>query len=151
MKNNKILIGLAVLVVLTISFLVWQFFIAKAPKVLLLTDKTEYEQDGTLKIAIKNDSGENICFSSCYPYFLEKKDGEFQSYPYSVCPEPNLNEPCVDPRQSKFFQINLPLLEAGIHRLAISVCLGCKIKEIFREDQKLYSNEFNVKEIGGEE
>lgn len=148
MKNNKIL---AVLILLIISFLVWQFFIKKAFKVLILTDKTQYEQDGTLKIAIKNDSRENICFSSCYPYFLEKKDGEFQPYPYSVCHEPNLNEPCLEPHQSKFFQINFPLIEVGVHRLAISVCVGCKIKEIFREDKKLYSNEFNVKETVKEE
>lgn len=145
MKNNKILIGLVVLIILTISFLVWQFFIVKAPKVLLLTDKTEYEQDGTLKIAIKNDSGENICFSSCYPYYFEKKNSNFEPYSYPICQAPNLNQVCVEPNQSKFFETALPPLEAGFHRLAIPACVGCKIKDNFREDKKFYSNEFVIK------
>jgi hypothetical protein len=147
--KDKILISLAIGLVLLVAitlFLSWQWYFGTGPlKLTVSTDKTEYDPGSVLKVVIQNNSRKNICFSSCYPYYLEKKDVNFQSYPYPDCPKPNLSEPCVKPRQSKFFEIDLPLLEAGLHRLAIPVCVDCKIKEDFREDTRFYSNEFTIK------
>jgi len=143
--KNKILIASSLLIAAILSLL-WQwYFDAGALKLSVSTDKTEYNSDGVLKIAVRNNSRKNICFSSCYPYFLEKKNSNFEPYSYSVCQAPNLNQDCVEPNQSKFFETALPPVEAGLHRLAIPACVGCKIKNNFREDKKFYSNEFVIK------
>ncbi len=145
MKNNKILIVSSLLVAAILSLL-WQwYFDANTLKLLISTDKTEYNSDGALKVTIQNDSRKNVCFSSCYPYYLERKNSNFESYSYSVCQTPDLNQVCVEPRQSKFFETTLPPLETGIHRMAIPACVGCKIKENFKENRKFYSNEFVIK------
>ena len=145
MKNNKILIGIALLAAVILSLLWRWYFDAGAQKLSVSTDKTEYNSDGVLKVAVQNNSRRNICFSSCYPYYFEKKNSNFEPYSYRTCQAPNLNQVCVEPNQSKFFEIALPPVEAGLHRLAIPACVGCKIKNNFREDKKFYSNEFVVK------
>jgi len=119
--------------------------LAKTAPVLIKTDKTEYDKNSVLKIAIKNNLGENICFSSCYPYYIEKKDGGWESYSYSNCPQSDINDICLSAHQAKFFEINLSFITDGLHRLAIPACLNCKNKDTFKEDTKFYSNEFSVK------
>jgi len=145
--EKKDIIILVILSVLVVAGLTWQIknYLTSALPVSIKTDKTEYDKDSALKVVIENDSGKSICFSSCYPYYIEKKDGQFESYSYSSCSKQNLNESCVGSHQTKFFQINLNSLEDGFHRLVIPACLGCEFEGNFREDQRFYSNEFVIK------
>ncbi|GAI12085.1 unnamed protein product, partial [marine sediment metagenome] len=53
---------------------------------------------------------------------------------------------CIDSRQVKAFELTAPSIEEGLHRLIISTCIGCNLEEVFREDQKFYSNEFIINE-----
>jgi len=145
--KNKDLIILAILIVIIWGGLVWQERLqtANAAPVLIKTDKSEYTKNDPLKVAVKNNLGKKICFSSCYPYYPEKKDGGWHLYSYSQCQKPNVNDVCVDAYQSKFFKIDLSLLSAGIHRLVLPVCLNCKNNDGFKEDNRFYSNEFLIK------
>ena len=118
----------------------------------LLTDKSEYSAGDTMRVKIKNTFGDLICFSSCYPYYFEKKNSktEWEGYKYSVCPAENLPEKCVKRGEIKAFEIILPVLEKGIHRLTVPIyiefsCHDCEVKGIFKESLRLYSNEFNIK------
>ena len=83
--------------------------------------------------------------SSCYPYYFEKKDGEWIGYDYENCPVSNLVENCINPKQAKAFEVVIPSIKTGLHRLALPACLGCNIKDKFREDNWFYSNDFVIK------
>jgi hypothetical protein len=143
--KDKILIGSVLFIAVILSFLWRWYFDAESLKLLISTDKNEYNSDTTLKIVLKNNSLRSICLSSCYPYYLEKKNSKFEPFLYSVCGEQNLNQVCVNPRQSKYFETTLPSLQSGSYRLAIPACIGCQIEENFREDKKFYSNGFTIK------
>lgn len=145
--ENRDLIILIILVILIGGGLTWQEgnYSKETSLVSIKTDKTDYEEQGTLKLAIKNNSWKNICFSSCYPYVLEKKNNGWLSYPYQSCSKPDVNQICLSAFQSKFFEIILPFLDKGTHRLAVPACLNCDNKDGFREDNKFYSNEFSIK------
>ena len=142
--KNKTLIVSSLLVAAILSLLWQRYFDAEALKLSISTDKTEYNSGSALKVTIQNNSKKDVCFSSCYPYYLERKNSNFESYSYSVCQLPDSNQVCVEPRHSKFFETTLPPLETGIHRMAIPACVGCKIQESFKEDKKFYSNEFMI-------
>lgn len=146
MRNKQLLIVLITLIILVGFGLIWRNYWILKEEVLIATDNTKYEKEGVLKITVTNNLRRNICFSSCYPYYLEKKNGEWKSYIYGDCQETNLNETCINPGQEKTFEINLSLVEKGLHRIAVPVCTGCKIGENFREDKRFYSNEFMIKE-----
>jgi hypothetical protein len=144
-KKFIIIIGLIALVILLAIIITYRGTLESKTKA--ITDKTEYEKDDVLKVKIENNLEKNICFSSCYPYYIEKKDGVWKSYSYSGCLEDNLIEKCAGPNQTKAFQLDLPgiEIEKGTHRLAIPICVGCNLQELFREDNWLYSNEFYIK------
>ncbi len=146
MKNRDLII-LIILTVVIWGGLSWQqrSQVANATPVLIKTDRGEYSKSDAVKVAIKNNLGKNICFSSCYPYYLEKKDGSWDLYSYSECQKTNINDICLTAHQAKFFEIDLSFITKGIHRLVIPVCLNCKDRDGFREDSKFYSNEFSVK------
>ncbi len=145
--ENKDLIILTILIALIWGGLIWQERdqTTNAVPVLIKTDKIEYAKSDPLKVAIKNNLGEKICFSSCYPYYWERKDGGWEIYSYSDCQEANINEICLPAHQEKFFEINLSLLTAGIHRLVVPVCQNCEDKGGFTENDMFYSNEFLIK------
>jgi len=138
-----ILIGLILLGLITLAvFLVPP----KVPEeVNIITDAKEYRRGDVLKVKIENNLEENICFSSCYPYNIEKKNGEWSSYDYENCLDSDLNENCISPKEVKAFELVIPLIDTGFHRLGISACIGCNVDEIFEQGQKLYSNDFIIK------
>ena len=80
----QVKIVIFVLIILVIGFywgfVIWETYY-KTPRAIALirTDKTEYQPGENLKIKIKNNFKEQICFSSCYPYLLEKKNGEWKN------------------------------------------------------------------------
>lgn len=146
MEKKKFLIigtGITILVIIILIALL----LPRKGLVNIITDKNEYALGAILRVKVENNSRESICFSSCYPYIFERKDGGWESYRYEDCPKEDLVETCVSPKQIKAFEITISslLMEKGSHRLAIPTCIGCNFNDMFREDQKLYSNDFIIK------
>jgi len=139
--NKKLIIGilLALLLILVLGFLL------KTPQeVIVTTDQVGYASGETPIMTIKNNLTSNICFSSCYPYYLEKKNGEWESYLYEECEKPDLVENCVEPKQTKSFKFTIPAIGSGFHRIAVPSCLDCQIGQTFEENERFYSNEFTI-------
>ena len=124
----------------------WKGYQLEKGGISIITDKTEYEAGSNLKVKIKNNFGEQICFSSCYPYLLESKNEKWESYKYIECQKFNGNGHCIKAGDLKAFELTLPQVPEGLHRLAIPVCFDCKSEESFKEEQKFYSNEFWIRE-----
>lgn len=82
MKNKSILNIVAGIAVLLLIFIVFGvvFILQRANQgtkgITILTDKAEYNKDDILKIKIRNNLDKTICFSSCFPYYIEEKNGE---------------------------------------------------------------------------
>jgi len=146
MNKKDILITLAGLIVLALIILAVFLIPPDVPEgVNITTNAEEYSTGDVLKIKIENNLKESLCFSSCYPYAIEKKNGGWNSYSYENCLENNLNESCIGSRQVKAFELIVPFIESGFHRLSIPACVGCSANESFREGQKFYSNDFLIK------
>jgi len=154
MPKKLLIIGIIVVIILFIGLFIWQK-IQVAGEVKITTDKTEYSPEETLKVSINNTLRKNICFSSCYPYYLEKKNGstsspqsgEWKSYPYGKCDRADIIEKCINSGKTKTFEIDLSSvkIKEGLHRIAIPICQGCKIGKDFKETKIFYSNEFTIK------
>jgi hypothetical protein len=140
-----ILIIVFLILFVIIFWMGWKGYQSQKGEILITTDKTEYETGGILKVKIKNNFGEQICFSSCYPYYLEIKNEEWKSYKYAECQKLNGNGHCMKAGELKTFELTLPQTSDGLHRLTIPVCIGCKSEDTFREDKRFYSNEFTIK------
>ncbi len=141
----KIIIGISVIFIIFSSWSIWKL---QTTNVLVFTDRAEYEKGKNLIVAIQNNFQENICFSSCYPYFLEKKKSywEWDGYRYRVCDKEDINTACIESGQVKAFEIELSWARTGLNRLVMPVCLDCKVEEQFKESKRFYSNEFIIKE-----
>jgi len=150
--NKKNTVAHVILIIL-IVFIFWQFsknlnkYLGYLfASVSIFTEKAKYSAGENLKLKIVNDSGGTLCFSSCFPYFLEKKDKNWEGYKYVECDRPNTHDGCIEDKKIKAFELALPKeIEGGIHRIMVSVCSNCKLGEVFKEDQRVYSNEFLVK------
>lgn len=144
-KNKFLIIGIVIAVlagvVLIILSTTQKFEYLSAE---VITDKNEYNKGGGLKVKIENNLEESICFSSCYPYYFEKKIVRWKTYPYIECPFDDLVEVCISPKQVKAFELIVPSLEEGNHRLAIPACIGCNLNQLFESDSWFYSNSFVV-------
>jgi len=111
-------------------------------------EKTEYQAGDSLRLKIKNNFGKQLCFSTCYPYYLERKVKIWELYPYVECNKDNIHNGCIQDGKEKAFELTLPKkgeIEAGLHRLAIPVCITCSPDQIFYEDLIFHSNEFLIK------
>jgi len=147
-KRNKDILMLAggitaLALILIISSLVPQKTLVGKAKI--VTDRNEYKTGDILKVKIKNGLKTGICFSSCYPYYFEKKDGTWESFQYTACPKEDLVEKCADPKQVKAFELTLSNINKGIYRLAIPACIGCNLQDKFKRDKWFYSNKFVIK------
>ena len=69
--TKKILNLFLIITIIVVGWFVWsRLEVSKG--ILIKTDKREYREKENPKITIENKLRENICFSSCYPYYLEK-------------------------------------------------------------------------------
>jgi len=140
-KNNiiKILLTLLALGVM-ISLFLWF-----AKPVRAVTDRVEYKIGDALEITIQNSLDKPICFSSCYPYLVEKRDkkGNWISYSYSACDDQDLPSNCMAAGAKKIFRLALDEAENGLNRLKIPVCVDCG-NQPFQADFTYYSNNFRV-------
>lgn len=150
MMNKKILISLLIIIIILAAIiLIGIFYFPKffrLQEVKITTDKTNYESEGGLKVNIENNLDKKICFSSCYPYYLERqKEGGWKEYAYLNCSNPDLVDKCIDSGKVRAFSILLPSVKEGSHRLAIPVCFICETGSDFKEESKFYSNEFIIR------
>ena len=149
MKKVIILLILVIaIIILAIGGLVWQGEKVKQERVTtVLSYKTEYTKGENPKVKITNNSNEKVCFSSCYPYYLEKDNsGSFVSYQYGDCGSGDIATTCLEAGGVKAFELQLDKMpiEEGPHRIAIPACVGCALQQEFRKDKWLYSNEFII-------
>lgn len=146
-KKDKIFF---IILIILILFIFWHFAenfkkYSTTASVSIVTQRKEYQSGENLKLKIMNNSGEKLCFSTCYPYFLEKKDKTWQRYPYTECDHANNHNGCVENKKVKAFELTLPNGIFGLHRLVVPVCAECREGETFREESIFYSNDFLVK------
>jgi len=149
-KEDFLIIGAGLIILVLIILL--SFILPFQPEkelseggINVITDNGSYGTGDSLKIKIENNSEEKICFSSCYPYYFEKKNGEWIDYEYVECPDGNRAEDCINPEATKAFELVIPKVKEGIHRIALSACLSCNYNESFEEDKRFYSNTFIIK------
>ena len=113
-----------------------------------ITDKREYPAGESLEVSVQNNLGKTICFSSCYPYFVQKavgKTGDWQPYKYGKCPNADITTSCIGDKKFKEFRLLLKYAEIGTNRLMIPVCRGCAAGQEFKQDAAIYSNTFEVR------
>lgn len=148
MSKKDILIVISGLVVLVVIFVASYLLPGKygsEGKITILTDREAYSPGEELKVKIENETQEKICFSSCYPYFIQKENGNWKDYRYEDCPEENLVEKCIEPKEVKAFELTIPQVPGGSHRLFIGACINCQLNETFRITRELFSNKFKIK------
>lgn len=120
-------------------------------QVTITTDKIEYKQGEGVKINVKNGLENPICFESCMPYWLEKKNWNWHLNVESTrrC-ETNYIEECLEPGDTRLFGVQTSWSgykkEPGTYRAVISLCISCIVGEAPRRDKTIYSNEFTIKE-----
>ncbi|MDP2910366.1 MAG: hypothetical protein Q8N58_01080 [bacterium] len=148
-KQDFLIIGAGLTILALIILL--SFILPSQPKeeppeeVEIITDNGSYNVGDSLKIKIENNLEEEICFSSCYPYYFERKNGNWIDYNYVPCSDGNMSEYCINPKGIKAFELVIPGVKEGTHRIALSACVGCNFNESFEEDKIFYSNPFIIK------
>jgi len=149
MNNKDGLIIISGVLILT-GIILTSYFLPARPVVseggiAIITDKEEYLPGDELKVKIENNSEDKVCFSSCYPYFIQKENGNWKDYRYEDCPEENLVEKCIEPKTVRAFELTIPQIPEGYHRLSIGACLNCQLNEVFKNTRELFSNKFIIK------
>jgi len=146
-KKDVILIvaGLAILtLIMTSSYFLPREGKSQDGEVIVLTDKHNYKAGEDLKVKIENNLEEPVCFSSCYPYYIGKENGEWKPYKYEECEKENITDNCVAPHGIKAFELEVPASFKGSHRLMIQACVGCGLRQPFQKERELFSNPFNI-------
>ncbi len=147
---NKKDVIFSIFLIILISFTFWRFAnnfkkYSTTASVSIVTQRKDYQNGEILELKITNNSGKKFCFSTCYPYLLEKKDKAWETYKYVECDRDNIHNGCIENGKEKGFELTLPKSISGLHRLAVPVCSECKEGETFKEESRFYSNEFIVK------
>lgn len=117
-------------------------------KVTITTDKIEYEQGEMVKITVRNNLNEIICFESCNAYYFQKKNWIWEEYLRKECEVSFITE-CIDSSEVKEFEVELSEIdfEKGVYKIAVPIYIDCQNKEWPCEEIKtIYSNKFTIKE-----
>ena len=155
MSRNNLIITLIVIVILIALASVTIIFLPRVPqsaeleeiRATIVTEQNDYKMDENGRVKITNDSTKKLCFSSCFPYVLEvKREKGFEGYSYSdfVCETPDLAGECVNSGETKMFEFPFTLANEGVHRIGVRLCMDCVEKGEFKEEDMIYSNEFNL-------
>ncbi|PIR02182.1 MAG: hypothetical protein COS24_02490 [Candidatus Nealsonbacteria bacterium CG02_land_8_20_14_3_00_34_20] len=115
-------------------------------QVRIITDRSEYSKNGILRINVKNKLPESVCFSSRYPYYLQKKEGVWKNYQYGEAQEEDIAAFCIKGGDLKGFGIYLFSydIKSAVHRLVLPACIGCKEGDSFNPEKTFYSNQFRI-------
>jgi hypothetical protein len=144
MKNfSKILFGF---LVIAIAAVVGIWAADRARAVEIFTDRQDYKLGDALEVTIANELGKAICFSSCYPYLVEKLDkkGQWEQYAYENCPNSEIAADCVAAGAKKIFRLSLADAEGGMNRLKLPLCVDCVSGQNFSANTTFYSNDFQI-------
>lgn len=133
------LILLLIIIILLVGF----NLAFKSRGVKIVTQQMEYRAGDSLRLKIDNLLGEKVCFSACYPYYIESKETGWTADEYGQCSITDLAEKCLASKETRAFEFLLPDLKKGSYRLAIPVCVDCG--EMFKADRWFYSNEILIK------
>ena len=52
---------------------------------------------------------------------------------------------CNGKKDVKAFELEIPTIKTGIHRIALPACIGCSVNNSFNENNRFYSNDFIIK------
>jgi hypothetical protein len=142
--HTSIFVAIAAMVAIAAGAGLWLIKSVRAAEV--VTDRGEYGIGDPLEVKIQNESSKPVCFSSCSPFYLEKREGGvvWQKYSYDDCEENDIIELCLDAAGLKKFQLFLDDAKSGLHRLKIPVCIGCAAGEKFTANADIFSNTFKV-------
>jgi len=147
-KNPKDLLITAGLIIFAglVFLMIWQYQYAKLPQeVLIITEKPVYSSGESLRLAIKNVLPATICLSSCFPYYLETKGETWHTYEYyENCSHPDIVENCIKPDYARFYEIELPDLNPGLHRILVPTMESGKVGDMFESEKEYLSNEFII-------
>lgn len=149
-QYNKYKVRVVLFALLILIFAAGLFLLANlsygSDKVSVVTEKTTYSTQEDLKLKIENNMDSEVCFSSCYPYFLQENSGGWKNNQYDTCERQDVASDCVDPKSVKAFAISLAsmFLSDLPHRIAVPACVGCILGEKFTVDKVFYSNEFGI-------
>ena len=145
--NKRNLLTLGIIAIIVVIVIIAAFFRHSfAGEIKVVTDKNEYEIGDDLRVKIENGSNKKVCFSSKNSYYLEKKgESGWSSYFNSNQAAGDLIQTCVDSESVKAFGLELLIDDGGEYRIAIPLCANCDLQEAFKEDLRLYSNEFTIK------
>ena len=136
MSKKDIIIIIAGLAILAAIILI-SYFLPEEQKeknIDISTDKQEYTLGELLRVKIMNNTKDKVCFSTCYPYFIERKEENWIAYEYEDCSQQDTVDSCVESSQVKAFEFNVPVLKKGSHRLMIQACVACQDNQIFKKE-----------------
>lgn len=152
--NSKTLFYAILFLLLIFSILFYLYAINKSSsfvdyeELLIKTDKQEYSSEEKAKIIIENISDKKVCFSSCYPFYVQIQDQTKKFYKYEECSFEDVASVCIDPKQKKAFEVDLKdqriLSSTNNYRFVISACLSCKLGDRFIKEGLFFSNQFKV-------
>jgi len=142
--QGKASILIIIFFILVLGGLAAVIFMSKTQAVSIVTDQPSYKKGEAIKVEIVNKTDKTVCFSSCLPYKLEKKQIFFKEYNYGVCPREDIVSTCIANGGTKAFELVTPTIDLGINRIAVPVCFNCAKGDKFIESKKYYSNEFNL-------
>lgn len=128
-------------------FLVLGFilFIFEKQTLTISLNKYVYGTGEEVELKIKNYFfTKELCFSTCRPYLLEKKEEVWYGYHYQTCMFPDKIEKCIKPGETKVFHLSLPDVLPDTYRLAVPVCNDCYLAQIFQETLRFYSKQFEI-------
>jgi len=126
-----------------IGLILWKNYQLK--EIDIITDNTKYGRGDYLRVRIDNKKEDVICLSTRIPYYFQIKSGvSWQEYNYKNLGDQDLIIKCIDPGKFKIFELVVPSVESGIHRLSIPACISCNLGKAFREDKRFFSNMFII-------
>jgi len=143
----KIFLILAIVVISISGFLAIkkQKSLKGAHEVVVTVYNQVYQQGSNPQLKIENYLGASICFSTNVPYYLEKKVGEeWKEYKCLELGGKDIITKCMNPEDIRAFELISPIGK-GFHKIAIPVCLDCKLGQEFKESERFYSDLFVIK------
>lgn len=139
--TKKIITG-----VLLLTFLLIAVFVVRNREVVIEVEREAYSVGDPMRVVVKNGLlNSEICFSSCYPYFFQKKNDLWEEYSYHNCDFEDKIVKCVKPLRRKVFQTSVPNILNGTYRISVPVCENCSLGTVFSEEDRFYSNEFEIR------
>ena len=150
--KKDLIIIIAGIILLVIIFLL-SYLLPKESKedkaikeVKIILNDSNYSIGDKIKLNIENNLDDSVCFSSCYPYYyIAKNNGKWKDYRYQECKKENLAYSCISSNEKKAFEIDVPQVNAGEHRIVLPACIGCVLNDLFIENNRFYSDIFKIK------